>query len=130
MNTVYQNLSRYRSELMGLAMLWVMLFHAYEFHFYVPLLDALKGIGFAGVDVFILLSAMGLYVSLYKASKRERERESFQILPAPFCPRSAGLLAGGWPVQPVADLAWAHRLAHGFMEPVHSALLVSYPRCL
>ncbi|MDY3984139.1 hypothetical protein [Dysosmobacter sp.] len=75
MNTVYQNLSRYRSELMGLAILWVMLFHAYEFHFYVPLLDALKGIGFAGVDVFILLSAMGLYVSLSKASKRERERE-------------------------------------------------------
>ena len=83
MNTVYQNLSRYRSELMGLAMLWVMLFHAYEFHFYVPLLDALKGIGFAGVDVFILLSAMGLYVSLSKASKRERERE--RVLPDSSC---------------------------------------------
>lgn len=62
----YQLLSRYRPELMGAAMLWVMLFHAYEFHFGVPLLDAVKALGFGGVDVFILLSGMGIYVSLSK----------------------------------------------------------------
>ena len=76
MNAVYQNLSRYRSELMGLAILWVMLFHSYEFHFYVLPLDAFKSIGFAGVDVFILLSAMGLYVSLTKTPERESARIS------------------------------------------------------
>ena len=62
----YQLLSRYRPELMGVAMLWVMLFHAYEFHFGIPVLDAVKALGFGGVDVFILLSGMGLYVSLSK----------------------------------------------------------------
>lgn len=87
MNSVYQNLSRYRSELMGLAMLWVMLFHAYEFHFYVRPLDAFKAVGFAGVDVFILLSAMGLYVSLSKAPKGAKLSGFFlrrlsRILPA------------------------------------------------
>lgn len=59
-----QAVSRMRPEIMGLAALWVMLFHAYPFSFGVPPLDAFKKIGFAGVDVFILLSAMGLYLSL------------------------------------------------------------------
>lgn len=63
---MYQRLSRYRSELMGLAALWVMLFHAYPFKFGFFPLDAFKYLGFAGVDIFILLSAMGLYVSLNK----------------------------------------------------------------
>ena len=63
---VYQGLSRWRSELMGLATLWVMLFHAYPFSFQWLPLDATKKAGFAGVDVFILLSAMGLYISLSK----------------------------------------------------------------
>ena len=64
---VYQSLSRWRSELMGLAALWVMLFHAYPFSFQCLPLDAVKQAGFAGVDIFILLSAMGLYASLSKA---------------------------------------------------------------
>lgn len=60
----YRLLSRCRPELMGAAMLWVMLFHAYELHFGVPVLDAVKALGFGGVDIFILLSGMGLYISL------------------------------------------------------------------
>lgn len=62
--TAYRRLSGCRSELMGLAALWVMLFHAYPFKFGFFPLDAFKYLGFAGVDIFILLSAMGLYVSL------------------------------------------------------------------
>ena len=38
----YGILSRQRSQLMGLAMLWVMLFHAYNFYFGLPPLDAVK----------------------------------------------------------------------------------------
>lgn len=66
---MYQRFSRYRAELMGLATLWVMLFHAYPFSFGFFPLDAFKKIGFAGVDIFILLSAMGLYVSLSKSGE-------------------------------------------------------------
>lgn len=69
MAAAYKRLSNVRSELMGLAALWVMLFHAYQFKFGFFPLDAFKQIGFAGVDIFILLSAMGLYVSLSRTEK-------------------------------------------------------------
>lgn len=84
----YQLLSRYRAELMGCAMLWVMLFHAYEFHFGVPVLDAVKELGFGGVDIFILLSGLGLYGSLIR---REGEK-----LSAYFTRRCARVLPAYW----------------------------------
>ena len=72
----YQLLSSYRSELMGIAMLWVMLFHAYEFHFGIGLLDSVKELGFGGVDMFILLSGLGMYGSLVRR-KDESLRKYF-----------------------------------------------------
>lgn len=60
----YQRLSRTRSELMGSAILWVMLFHAYGLTFQFKLLNLFRQIGHFGVDIFILLSAMGIYVSM------------------------------------------------------------------
>ena len=67
--TPYGLLSRYRSELMGAAMLWIMLFHAYQFRFPYTALDTFKGYGYLGVDVFILLSGMGLGKSLLKNTR-------------------------------------------------------------
>lgn len=81
----YSLLSRYRSELMGIAMLWVMLFHAYEFHFGVRALDAVKQLGFGGVDVFILLSGLGLYGSIVRRKEAFPQyflRRCQRILPA------------------------------------------------
>lgn len=85
--TAYGLLSRYRSALMGVATLWVMLFHAYPFEFGVLPLDAFKAVGFCGVDLFILLSGMGLSVSLQKRAGQERlgayyRRRLSRILPA------------------------------------------------
>ncbi len=60
----YSVLSRYRSELMGIAMLWVMLFHATDLIFPAGLLNSLRSAGFGGVDIFITVSAMGLVMSL------------------------------------------------------------------
>ena len=81
----YRLLSRYRAPLMGFAMLWVMLFHANDLELGHPLLDGIRAAGFGGVDIFILLSAMGLVLSL---SRREQDYSSFmarragRILPA------------------------------------------------
>ena len=81
----YRLLSRYRAPLMGFAMVWVMLFHATDLELGHPLPDGIRAAGFGGVDIFILLSAMGLVLSL---SRREQDYSSFmarragRILPA------------------------------------------------
>lgn len=83
----YRLLSKYRSELMGAAMLWVMLFHAFDLDLRFGALNAVRAAGFGGVDIFIVLSAMGLTVSL---SRREQTYGAFlarrgeRILPAYF----------------------------------------------
>lgn len=59
----YRVLSRYRPELMGIAMLWVMCFHAFDLDLGSRLLNFVRSAGFGGVDIFILLSAMGLVMS-------------------------------------------------------------------
>ncbi len=60
----YGLLSQYRGELMGLAMLWIMLYHAFRWEPAWPPLARVKEIGFCGVDVFLLLSALGVAMSL------------------------------------------------------------------
>ena len=66
MKSTYSLLSRYRSELMGIAMLWVMLFHAYQLNLGNPVWNAAKAAGFGGVDIFLMLSGLGLHHSLAK----------------------------------------------------------------
>lgn len=81
----YSILSKYRTELMGIAILWVMLFHSFDLDMGHPLLEWIRAAGFGGVDIFILLSSMGLVVSL---SRREQDYSSFmarragRVLPA------------------------------------------------
>lgn len=81
----YNVLSKYRTELMGAAILWVMLFHSYDLDMGHPVLDWLRAAGFGGVDIFILLSSMGLVMSL---ARREQDWSSFmarrasRVLPA------------------------------------------------
>lgn len=70
---------------MGGAILWVMLFHASDLDLGLPLLNWVRAAGFGGVDIFILLSAMGLAASLFH---REQEYSAFmarragRVLPA------------------------------------------------
>ena len=81
----YSVLSTYRTELMGAAILWVMLFHSFDLDMGLPLLEWVRAAGFGGVDIFILLSSMGLVMSL---SKREQSYSQFmarragRVLPA------------------------------------------------
>jgi len=69
---LYRYLSKYRTELMGVSILWVLWFHSnLELNFF-PMNTVnrffvfLKSIGYGGVDIFLLLSGMGVYNSLSK----------------------------------------------------------------
>ena len=83
----YSLLSKYRTELMGIAILWVMLFHSFDLDMGHPILEWIRAAGFGGVDIFILLSSMGLAMSL---SRREQSYSQFmarragRVLPATY----------------------------------------------
>lgn len=65
-------MSKYRTEIMGLSALWILIFHLLTQKLMkLPVLSELLGLlthGNLGVDIFLLLSGMGLYYS-YKKSK-------------------------------------------------------------
>ena len=82
-------LSNYRDPLKGIAILWVCLFHARLGLENVPVIGPLQSIGYLGVDIFLLLSGMGLAHSLGKASSLTQylRRRAVRLLPAflPVC---------------------------------------------
>lgn len=57
-----QDISTYRSELMGWSIIWIMMLH-FTFTQIKPL-GFIAQYGFAGVDIFMLVSGLGLYYSL------------------------------------------------------------------
>lgn len=61
-----KDISTYRSELMGWSIMWIMMLH-FTFTQIKPL-GFLAQYGFAGVDIFMLVSGFGLYFSLEKNS--------------------------------------------------------------
>ena len=60
----FKDISRYRSELMGWSILWIMMLH-FTFNQIKPL-GFIAQYGFAGVDIFIFVSGFGLFFSLDK----------------------------------------------------------------
>ncbi|MBR1547836.1 MAG: acyltransferase [Prevotella sp.] len=68
-NKIFQlkDLSSFRSELMGWSILWIMMLH-FRFITIKPL-GFLAQYGFAGVEVFMFVSGLGLYYSLEKNSR-------------------------------------------------------------
>ena len=76
-------LSKYRTHIMGAAMIWVMWFHSLFtgktdfFHFF-------HDVGFYGVDMFLMVSGMGLYFSMRKSKNvlDFYKKRAVRILPA------------------------------------------------
>lgn len=76
-------ISKYRTHIMGLAMMWIMWFHSpytwknEAFHF-------IHNIGFYGVDMFLLVSGLGLYYSMRRSKSIGEfyKKRAIRILPA------------------------------------------------
>lgn len=74
--------SKYRDELKGLAMLWIVWFHS---GLLLPgILDDLRLLGYGGVDIFLFLMGMGLSYSLQKNAdlRAYLSRRVLRLLPA------------------------------------------------
>ena len=74
--------SRYRNELKGIAILWVVFFHTN-----LPLGGVagwVRQLGYGGVDIFFFLMGMGLYCSLAKSQdlRSYTSRRLWRVLPA------------------------------------------------
>ncbi|MFV0538204.1 MAG: acyltransferase family protein [Dysgonomonas sp.] len=76
-------LSKYRSQLMGIAILWIMLFHSNLDVSFFTIFDLIKSIGNAGVDIFMFVSGFGIYYSLIKgvSLKTFYKNRLWRILP-------------------------------------------------
>ncbi|MGN0465782.1 MAG: acyltransferase family protein [Lachnospiraceae bacterium] len=63
-------LSKYRVELMGFSIIWIILFHGYRNNMIFPgklnILNFIFSKGDCGVEIFLLLSGLGLYYSFSK----------------------------------------------------------------
>ncbi|MBQ8497222.1 MAG: acyltransferase [Clostridia bacterium] len=92
----------YRTHLMGIAALWIYLFHEWiPLAPNVPVLgfteDFIKQIGFFGVDIFFFLSGMGLTHAIEKYSLSVfYQRRFLRILPPYILTAIILMLANGW----------------------------------
>lgn len=71
-NAPFYYLSRHRTTLMGLSILWIVWFHSSFYLDFFPwdrlnhFFYLLKTFGYGGVDIFLIISGMGIYQSLKK----------------------------------------------------------------
>ncbi|NJJ37889.1 acyltransferase family protein [Paenibacillus apii] len=82
-NLNYKVISKYRTELMGIAILWIVFFHSTINVSTVPILNTIKATGYGGVDIFLMLSGLGLYFAWQKDSNVNTfyKRRLLRILP-------------------------------------------------
>jgi len=76
-------LSKYRTLLMGIAIMWVMFFHSHVYIGQIKFLELFKRLGYGGVDIFILVSGFGVYFSIYKDNSilNFYKKRALRILP-------------------------------------------------
>ena len=82
-NLFFESVSEYRSAIMGLSMVSIMLFHQY-FTSVIPF-NFFHFLGYWGVDVFLFLSGMGLVKSLERNSIKDYYKRRFlRLVPSCF----------------------------------------------
>lgn len=76
----YSLFSKYRTELMGIAMLTILLFHATDIDLGSKVLNEFRAYAFHGVDIFVFLSGIGIYTSLHNKKQTFEEYYGKRIL--------------------------------------------------
>lgn len=134
MNFKLSDISQYRNQYMGIAIIWVMIYH---FGFKSPLLKEIASIGYIGVDIFIFLSGFGLFYSLNKTANfsyfKYIKRRLNRILPT-YCIIGALLSflfyhdSFGTYLWKCSTLGfWINNIFHDWYIPSIIALYFTYP---
>lgn len=78
-----QLISKYRTQLMGIAMLWIILFHTPFNDTELPsLLRYIRRTGYGGVDIFFFLSGLGIFFAYKKENLKSFYKKRFlRIIP-------------------------------------------------
>lgn len=58
-------ISNYRTYLMGISILWIILFHTTRYLYFPKVIELFQRSGNYGVDIFIFVSVYGLYRSMH-----------------------------------------------------------------
>lgn len=79
-----KNISKYRTPIMGLSILWVIFYHiGLEYKYPNHVIGKIASLGYGGVDFFIFLSGFGLYYSYLKDNRIDHfySKRLFRIFP-------------------------------------------------
>lgn len=76
-----KKISEYRSQLMGIAIIMVVIYHS-NFQINIPILASCKRTLYSGVDIFMFVSGLGIYYSLANRRKGFFVRRIKKVLPA------------------------------------------------
>lgn len=98
-------LSKYRTPIMGAAMMWIMFLHTI-YYGSSPVIDLFHKMGIYGVDMFLLVSGMGIYYSMRKSRSAGEfyKKRAIRILPVYF------LLSISWYVFFKTDVSLGDKL--------------------
>ena len=79
----YSIISKYRTQIMGIAVLWIAILHATMWFPIEPINWLFKALGQNGVDIFLFLSSFGLYYSWQKDpdTKNFLKKRFLRIIP-------------------------------------------------
>ncbi len=72
-NFTWKSVMKHRNAIFGFAAIWIMIYHIYlKYNWpYIPVVSQIITIGNMGVDIFVLLSAIGLSFSIEKNTTKE-----------------------------------------------------------
>ena len=117
-------ISKYRTAIMGVAILWIMAYHSgISFPLHIPVLSPVasyvRSTGYGAVDIFMFLSGFGLYMSLSRNPDclTFYKKRVFRILPTYLPVLTVWLLLN---LPAIPEDAWRHALLQNLITVLNN----------
>ena len=114
----YEWISTHRQTIMGFSILYIMFFHSSFPLGEIRVLRIIKSFGNLGVDIFLCLSGIGIYYSLYNAEKVRKSKDKYFLFFDFYKKRLIRIL----PATVICLLPWYLYLYHG--QKINPAIFI------